>query len=82
MRCILCDRCKKVVEDWRKIRAVTFARPLFVDASAKTVDRADKASTNDILWTKELCQDCADELESFMSQEDNSESGDSSGDNG
>ena len=28
MRCTLCDRCKKIVENERKIKVVTYARPL------------------------------------------------------
>ena len=61
MRCILCDRCKSIVEDARKIRVVTYARPLKPGPV-----RADDPASNDHIWTKELCLNCAESLEDFM----------------
>lgn len=82
MRCVLCDRCKEIIKDLRKIKVVTSAKPLLVDPGVKRADRADNPATNDILWTKELCQDCYDELEAFMSNEaDSGDSDDSDGEN-
>lgn len=66
MRCVLCDRCKKIVEDERKIKAVTYARPLNVCPNAKTPPRADDRQVSDLVWTKELCPACAEEFETFM----------------
>lgn len=82
MRCILCDRCKKIVGDSRKIRVVTYSRPLYTDPCSKTPERADNHATNDVLWTKELCPDCAEGLETFMSQATDPGSDDSSENDG
>ncbi len=77
MRCVLCDRCKKIVEDERKIKVVTYARPLNVCTSTKTPPRADDRQVSDLIWTKELCPVCAEELEGFMTPVGST--GDSSG---
>ena len=73
MRCILCDRCKSIVEDFRKIKVVTYAKPLTPGPV-----NADEPSKADRLWTKELCQACAEELENFMEQDTGADSGDTS----
>ena len=71
MRCILCDRCKKIVEDERKIKVVSYARPLCAGATnVKCPTRADDRQMNDLIWTKELCSICAEAFENFMIQED------------
>lgn len=71
MRCILCDRCKKIVEDERKIKVVSYARPLNIGATnAKCPTRADDRQMNELIWTKELCPICAEAFENFMFQED------------
>lgn len=66
MRCILCDRCKKIVEDKRKIKVVTYARPLNTGEGVKCPTRADDRQMNDHIWTKEICPACAEEFEDFM----------------
>lgn len=66
MRCILCDRCKKIVEDERKIKVVTYARPLKFGADIRCPDRADDRAMNEHIWTKEICPACAEEFEGFM----------------
>ncbi len=74
MRCVLCDRCKKIVEDERKIKVVTYARPLNAGLpcdSNKCPPRADDRQMNEHIWTKELCPTCAEAFESFMSPDDN-----------
>lgn len=68
MRCILCDRCKTIVENPRKIKVVTYAKPL----STKTPVKADDSAMCDHIWTKELCPSCSEELENFMNQTANS----------
>lgn len=74
MRCILCDRCKKIVEDERKIKVVTYARPLGIVPRDKClVARADDRQFNDVIWTMELCPACAEELENFMVPDENNE---------
>lgn len=70
MRCILCDRCKKIVEDERKIKIVTYARPLNTGANVKCPTRADERTMNDHIWTKEVCPSCAEEFENFMEPEE------------
>lgn len=67
MKCILCDRCKKVVEDERKIKVVTYARPL--NSGVRCPAPADNRQMNDHIWTKELCSTCAEEFENFMDME-------------
>ncbi len=69
MRCILCDRCKKIVEDERKVKVVTYARPLNagIPREGKCPTRADDRQMNEQIWTKELCPNCAEEFEIFMS---------------
>lgn len=72
MRCILCDRCREIVRDERKIKIVTFAKslrpgPVRADSPASVVDH---------IWTKELCPACSDELENFMNQTTSSGTGD------
>lgn len=66
MRCILCDRCKKIVEDERKIKVITFVRPLSTSPGSKCPNRADDRQMNDHIWTKEVCPTCAEEFEDFM----------------
>lgn len=75
MRCTLCDRCKKIIENERKIKVVTYARPLEVRPGARCPAPANDRQMNDHIWTKELCPECALEFESFMDMEDASGSG-------
>lgn len=94
MRCILCDRCRKIVEDERKIKVVTYARPLNVTHRDKCVERADNRQMNELIWTMEICPSCAEQLENFMNPdeseepetpeapEDSAGSGETSGDTG
>lgn len=65
MRCILCDRCKKIVEDERKIKVVTYARPLNI-GGGKHPARSDDRQMNDHIWTMEICPACAEAFEEFM----------------
>lgn len=72
MKCIVCDRCKTIIEDPRKCRVITCARPLRIDPDArqcKSPYRGDDPKTNDLLWTKELCSECIDELDAFFESE-------------
>lgn len=69
MRCTICDRCNRIVEDERKLKVVTYARPLNVGASVRCPAPGDNRQMNDHIWTKELCPDCAIEFEEFMDTE-------------
>ncbi len=68
MRCILCDRCKKIVENEKKMRMITCARPIAHPKpdAPPVAYRGDDRKMNDIIWMKELCMSCAEELEEFM----------------
>lgn len=66
VRCVVCDRCREIIEDPRKCRVITCAKPLRVDMEPKHQCRGNDRMMNDILWEKELCSTCADLLESFM----------------
>lgn len=64
MKCILCDRCKKIIEDPAQHRVLTCARPLKRrNDDGKKPYRGDDKMMNDIIWEKDLCTDCATELE-------------------
>lgn len=87
MRCTLCDRCKKIVENERKLKVVTYARPLETRPGIRCPAPANDRQMNDHIWTKELCPECALAFENFMDMEDNpgtggeTTGGDTSGDN-
>lgn len=65
MKCIVCDRCKKIIEDPKKYRVVLCSRPLKPQLNATKSCRSDDKQANDILWEKEVCMSCADEIENF-----------------
>ncbi len=62
MKCIICDRCGKVIEDQRQVRVFTYAKP-FVRYDPYVPYRGDDKQKNDILWEKDLCVECAEEAE-------------------
>ncbi len=66
MKCIVCDRCKTIIEDARKCRVITCAKPLKSDGVGKPPYRGNDPQMNDILWSKDLCSSCAEELEAFL----------------
>lgn len=68
MRCILCDRCRKIVGDEQKMRVITCARPLMCPkpGTPPSQYRGDDRQMNDIMWMKEVCASCAMELDAFM----------------
>ncbi len=71
MKCILCDRCKKVIEEPQQCRVITCARPL-KRREPKDENyipyRGDDDRMNDIIWKKDLCTDCAAEVEGFIEE--------------
>lgn len=77
MKCILCDRCKKIIEDPTQHRVLTCARPLKRrNDDGKKPYRGDDKMMNDIIWEKDLCTDCAAELEeATFPAEDGGEAG-------
>lgn len=72
MKCTVCDRCKKVIDDQRRIRVVTLSKPIKPPPctnGGKTPPpprRGNDPQFNDILFEKDLCQKCAEELEEFL----------------
>lgn len=73
MKCIVCDRCKKIIEDKRKCRVITCAKPIKPDREGKPPCRGNDPQFNDILWEKELCTECAEELELFIEPDSGTE---------
>lgn len=65
MKCIVCDRCKRIIEDPKKYRVILCSRPLKPQLNGTKNCRSDDKQTNDILWEKEVCMSCADEIENF-----------------
>ena len=65
MKCIVCDRCKKIIEDPKKYRVILCSRPLKPQLNGAKNCRSDDKQANDILWEKEVCMSCADEIENF-----------------
>lgn len=65
MKCIVCDRCKKIIEDPKKYRVILCSRPLNPQLDGTKNFRSDDKQANDILWEKEICMSCADEIETF-----------------
>ncbi len=64
MKCILCDRCKKIIEDPQQHRVLTCARPIRRrNDDGKKPYRGDDRQMNDIIWEKDLCTECASEIE-------------------
>lgn len=70
MKCIVCDRCKTIIENPRRCRVITCARPLKLrtvcDKGGKVPYRGNDPQQNDLLWEKEICDKCLDELEAFF----------------
>ena len=69
MKCIVCDRCKKIIETPRNCRVITCAKPLKLPTqNCKVPYRGNDRQQNDIIWEKEICSDCLDALEEFFEQ--------------
>ena len=66
MKCIVCDRCKTIIENPRRCRVITCARPLkprtACDKGGKVPYRGNDPQQNDLLWEKEICDKCLDEM--------------------
>lgn len=79
MKCIICDRCKKVIENPRHSRVLTCARPFRLHpletCGNKQPYRGNDPKTNDIMWEKELCDKCLDDLEAFLATEPSDDAG-------
>lgn len=77
MKCTICDKCKKIIEKPEQVRTVTCTRPMMppmcrreeedkIDPRRYPIDKR----PNDIVWQKELCMDCANEVEAFLTATD------------
>lgn len=69
MRCIICDKCKAIIEDPKQVRILTCSRHMKRPAGQETVKREFNAPTQDIIWDKELCVKCAMEIETLVNGE-------------
>lgn len=73
MKCVICDRCKEIIKNPRYGRVITCARPLKWPGDHGNVTyRGNDRQMNEIMWEKELCSKCLDELELFFESEPNS----------
>lgn len=75
MKCIICDRCGKVIKKANKARVITCAKPLAgVDScvceNAAPVRVPQKKPLRETVWEKELCETCLDELEALLDPEE------------
>jgi hypothetical protein len=66
MRCTLCDRCKKIITEPTGSRTVFCARPM---RGAKTDVSTASEKTSDIVWSRDLCVECAGIVESYIDNE-------------
>lgn len=69
MRCVVCDRCKKIIDNPRHCRVITCAKPLKLPIdNDKVLYRGNDRQQNDIIFEREICIDCQDALEAFFEQ--------------
>lgn len=69
MRCVICDRCKKVIDNPRHCRVITCSRPLKLPIHNDRVPyHGNDKQQNDTIWEKELCTTCQDALDAFFEQ--------------
>ena len=68
MKCIICDKCKKTIEDPSLVRVITCSRPIRRrhDEDDHRHDHCDDPRMNDIIWEKDLCQECAVQVENLI----------------
>lgn len=69
MKCIICDKCKEIIEDPSQVRIVTCSRPMKRPAVPEDAKRNINHRTQDVIWDKELCMKCALELEQLVNGE-------------
>lgn len=65
MKCIVCDRCKQIIENPKRYRVILCSRPINPTLDGKSNCRSNDKQANDILWEKEVCLDCALEIENY-----------------
>lgn len=73
MRCIICDKCKTIIEDPKQVRVLTCSRPMKRSAQQEPAKREFNPPTQDIIWDKELCVKCAMEIETLINGKDGDE---------
>lgn len=61
MKCTVCDRCKKIIENPKQLRILTSAKPIKPPPS-KLYSPTDPMF-NEISWKCDLCVKCSEELE-------------------
>lgn len=69
MRCIMCDKCKEIIEDPKQVRILTCSRPMKRPAQQESAKREYNPPTQDVIWDKELCTKCAMEIESLINSD-------------
>lgn len=67
MRCIICDKCKKEIQDPRRIRRISCVRPAKRPKPWEPQqEKPDTPPLQDLFWEKEICIDCALLLEEWL----------------
>jgi len=66
MKCIICDKCKKILEDPKQSRSIVCSRPMMVPKHHDKMASSADPRTNDIIWEKELCVECAADIETYI----------------
>lgn len=74
MRCIMCDKCKEIIEDPKQVRIITCSRPMKCQAQREPEKREFNTPKQDIIWDKELCVKCALEIETLINGDSMEES--------
>lgn len=69
MKCIMCDKCKEIIEDPAQVRIITCSRPMKRPAVQEAAKREFDPHKQDVIWDKELCIKCALEIESLINDE-------------
>lgn len=72
MKCTICDKCKKIIENPKQLRVLTCSKPVKPHGgNPRTFNPTDPMS-NDISWSYDLCVRCSEEIERLISPDDDS----------
>ena len=72
MRCIMCDKCKEIIDDPKQVRILTCSRPMKRPPQPCTTTTKTESvpPAQDIIWDKELCVKCVMEIEKLINGEE------------
>lgn len=64
MRCVICDKCKSVIERPDDVRIITCSRPR--KPVSEPAARTNEPPKQEVLWRSEVCVKCAIEIEDLI----------------